>query len=87
MCLIIDYTGAVLCRNIFISGIVSEEELFKCYIVVSACATTTGIVLDLVQDVSAQTWIHSFERFTSRRGCLQVVLSDNESPFIASSTE
>ena len=44
-------------------------------------------MLNLVSDASAQTYIHSFEIFFSRRGCLQAVFSDSGRPFITYSTK
>ena len=83
----IDYTGSLFCKNVFFNDSVDEDNLFKCYIVIYTCAATRGIVLDLVPDASSQTFINSFIKFISRRGCPQIVLSDNESPFIANNTQ
>ena len=83
----IDYTGSLFCKNVFFNDSVDEDNLFKCYIVICTCAATRGIVLDLVPDASSQTFINSFTKFISRRGCPQIVLSDNGSPFIANNTQ
>ena len=45
-----------------------------------------GIVLDLVPDALPQTFINSFFNLISQRGCPQIVLSENGSPFIANNT-
>ena len=51
------------------------------------CASTRGVVLDLVHNGTARTFISSFTRFIARRGCPVVVLSDNGSNFIAEETQ
>ena len=83
----IDYTGVLFCINRLISDSIQEDELCKCYIVINTCAVSRDIVLDLVPDVSAQTFIHSFRRFISSRGGPLIILSVNGSPFIANSTQ
>ena len=83
----IDYTGSLFCKNVFFNDSLDEDDLSKCYIVIYTCAATRGIVLDLVPDASSQTFINSFINFISRRGCPQIVLSDNGSPFTANNTQ
>ena len=61
--------------------------MYKCYIVISTCASTRGVVLHLVPDASAETFINSLAKFISRRGCPQITLSDNGSPFIIDITQ
>ena len=61
--------------------------MYKCYIVIYTCASTRVVVLDLVPDASAETFINSLSKFISRRGCPQIMLSDNGSPFIADITQ
>ena len=46
-----------------------------------------GVVLDLVHDGQAKTFINSCIRFISRRGCPQEILSDNGSVFTADETQ
>ena len=45
------------------------------------------ILLDLVPNALPQTFTHSFIKLISCRGCPQVVLSDNGSPFIANNMQ
>ena len=47
------------------------------------CASSRGVILDLVQDTSAASFISSCTRFIPRRGCPQVFLSDNGIAFTA----
>ena len=75
----IDYSGALYCKNLFNSNSIDEEDKYKCYIVIYTCASTRGVVLE--------TFINSLSKFISRRGCPQIILSDNESQFIADITQ
>ena len=79
----VDYLGPLYCMNIYNR----DKEMFKCYVVLYTCASTRGVVLDLVHNGTARTFISSFTRFIARRGCPVVVLSDNGSNFIAEETQ
>ena len=70
----IDYTGAIN-----VKGVNKEEE--KAYILLFTCTVTRGIHLEVVQDMSCDTFIHAFRRFCSRRGFPQMLLSDNATTF------
>ena len=83
----VDYIGALYCKNLFNSNSSYEGDMYKCYIVIYTCASTRGVVLDLVPDASAETFINSLAKFISRRGCPQIILSDNGSQFIADITQ
>ena len=45
------------------------------------------VILDLVPDGSAEIFINSLKKFTSRRGCTAKILSDNGGEFIANITQ
>ena len=83
----VDYSGALYCKNLFNSNSSDEDDMYKCYIVIYTCASTRGVVLHLVPDASAETFINSLAKFISRRGCPQIILSDNGSPFIIDITQ
>ena len=51
------------------------------------CASTRVVVLDVVRDTSSTTFIDTFCRLITRRGCPSVVLSDNGSAFTAKNTK
>ena len=50
--------------------------------VLYTCASSRGVVLDLVPD-SAKEFVNSLRRYIARRGCPQEILSDNGSAFTA----
>ena len=83
----VDHFGPLYCKSNFRSDSVDEEEMHKCYVLLYTCASTRGLVLDLVADTSAKEFIDSFRRFIARRGCPGEMLSDNGSAFIAEETQ
>ena len=52
-------------------------------IVIYTCASTRGVVLDLVPNAFAEIFVNSSSKFISREDFSQIILSDNGSPFIA----
>ena len=48
----VDYSGALYCKNVFSSDNVDEDDMYKCYIVIYTCASTRGVILDVVPDVT-----------------------------------
>ena len=64
-----------------------EHQLFECYVILYACATTRGAVLDLVPDSSAKTFINSLKKLISRRGCPRIIFSDNGTALTAELTQ
>ena len=46
----IDYIGPLCTKNVYNDQQENEHQLFKCYVVLYICATTPGIVLDLVPE-------------------------------------
>ena len=51
------------------------------------CASSRGVILDLVPDTSSKEFISSLKRFIARRGCPQEILSDNGGAFLAKETQ
>ena len=87
ICTGIGYTGAVYCRSIYNDDVLNEKDPFKCYIVVFTCASTRGVILDVVPDGSAETFINSLKKFISKGGCPAKILSDNGGVFVADITQ
>ena len=75
------------CKDLCNSNSIDEDDMYKCYVVIYTCASTRGVVLDLVLDASAETLVNSLSKFISGKGCPQIILSDNSSPFIAEITQ
>ena len=87
ICTGIDYTGAVYCRSIYNDDVLNQRDPFKCYIVIYTCASTRGVILDVVTDGSSETFINTLKKFISTRGCPPKILSDNGSVFVADITQ
>ena len=63
------------------------KTLHKVWVTVYTCASSRGIVLDLVPSLDPVSFIRSFLRFVSRRGCPSNVISDNGKNFVSVETK
>lgn len=75
----IDFTGALYVWN--------NHTKEKVYICLFTCATSRAIHLEVVTDLTAETFLLAFRRFTGRRSLPQVVVSDNASTYMAAADE
>ena len=73
----IDFTGALYVYNN------NTEE--KVYICLFTCATSRAIHLEVVTDLTVDTFLLAFRRFASRRSLPQIVVSDNASTYVSGS--
>ena len=60
--------------------------MFKCNVVFYTCASTRGVVSDLVLDTPSDTFMNSLNKFILRKGSPEIILSDNGRPFVADTT-
>ena len=60
---------------------VDESESSKVWICLYTCCITRTVHLELVPDMSAQTFLRSFKRFTARREIPVQIISDNRKTF------
>ena len=75
----VDYTGALYVRN---AGIET-----KVYICLFTCATTRAIHLEVVEDLTVETFLLAFRRFASRKSLPRKLISDNASTFVSANNE
>ncbi|XP_077867413.1 uncharacterized protein LOC144356574 [Saccoglossus kowalevskii] len=75
----VDFTGAV-----FVSVEKSER---KAYICLFTCAVTRAIHLELVMDLSTDTFLRAFRRFAARRSLPSKIISDNGSTYLSAAKE
>lgn len=68
-----DYLGPLSIKN--------ETGIVKRWVALFTCFTTRAIHLELVDNLSAESFIHVLRRFIARRGLPRLVLSDNASQF------
>ena len=55
----------------------------KVYIVLFTCCVTRAVHLELVEDLTSQTFRRALRRFSSRRGTPALIVSDNAKTFRA----
>ena len=82
----IGHLGHLLYKSNF-RGEDEENEVRKCFGVLYTCASSRGIILDLVIDTSAKELIESLKRFIARRGCPREILSNNSGAIITKDTQ
>lgn len=58
------------------------NKISKAYICVFICLFTKGLHLELASDLSSETFLAAFKRFTYRRGHIQNLYSDNGTNFV-----
>jgi len=69
----VDYGGPLTVRN---DGVTAKR-----YIALFTCAVTRAIHLEVANDMSAEGFLHVFQRFVARRSCPSVMISDNGTNF------
>ena len=58
-----------------------KGDMEKVYIALFTCGSSRAVHLDVVPDLSAETFIRSFKRFICRRGIPRLIVSDNAKTF------
>ncbi|XP_063400135.1 uncharacterized protein LOC134684760 [Mytilus trossulus] len=76
----IDFTGALHVRD-------EHKNITKAYVCLFTCASTRGVHLEVLPNLSAECFMQAFRRFTSRRSTPKVVITDNALIFVAASKE
>ena len=84
----VDYLGPLYCRGIYdMNSLEDDYGLFKCYVVLYICASTRGVILELVPDASSKNFVYSFRKFIARTGCPGELLSNNRTVFTSQKTQ
>ena len=81
----IDFAGPIYVKKS--SGAINGNNQDKVYIALFTCASTRALHLELVENMSAATFLQAFRRFSSRRGLPTKVLTDNAKTFKSASKE
>ena len=74
----VDYGGPYFITHIRRRGIKSQ----KAYICLFVCLTTKALHLELVTDLSSDSFLAAFKRFISRRGPVSMIYSDGGTNFL-----
>jgi hypothetical protein len=75
----VDFTGALY--------VTDGKNETKAYICLFTCAVTRAIHLELVMDMTTETFLRAFRRFVGRRSLPNKMVSDNASTFLAAADE
>ena len=73
----VDFAGPIYVKT----SVRKETEVTKSYIALYTCASTRAVHLELVPNLTADGFIRSFRRFTSRQGVPKLMVSDNAKTF------
>ena len=71
----VDFTGALFVKE-------GNQEK-KVYICLFTCATTRAVHLEVVSDLTVETFLLAFRRFSSRKSLPRRMISDNASTYLA----
>lgn len=69
----VDFAGPLLVKG--------ESAMHKSYVTLFTCAVTRAVHLELVRDMSTESFLMALRRFISRRGIPRVIYSDNAMSF------
>ena len=75
----VDFTGALYVQQ-------GKEEV-KVYMCLFTCATTRAVHLEIVQDLTADTFLMAFRKFAGRRSLPTIMMSDNGSTYLSATSE
>ena len=75
----VDFTGAL-----FVRTSIGERKVYICLF---TCAVSRALHLEIVTDLTVESFLYAFRRFAGRRSVPQLLLSDNGSTFIAAAEE
>ena len=80
--LVVDYAGPVFVKNIY-----DSQNMYKAWIFIFTCASSTAICLELVPSCDAGKCVNASRRLFSRYGVLETILSDNSTQFLSEETQ
>ena len=80
----VDNFGPLYVRNMFNRN---DCEMRKVWVTLYTCASTRNIILDVSPSLSAESFIRSFRRFISRRGCPNNIIIDNGKNFVSKDSQ
>ena len=72
----VDFAGPLFVRE-------KDGSMNKVYIALFSCCVTRAVSLELVNDLSTESFLRCFRRFVARRGVPSLVISDNAKTFKA----
>ncbi|XP_044312747.1 uncharacterized protein LOC123037190 [Drosophila rhopaloa] len=80
-------TGVDYCGPFYHKAEARNKAPHKCYIAVFVCFSTKATHLEVVQDLTTDSFIAALRRFTSLRGTPRTIWSDNATNFVGAKSE
>lgn len=74
----VDYAGPIFVKE----GTLRRSKLVKTYICIFVCFATRAVHIELVQDLTTNSFLNALKRFCARRGKPSNIHSDNGSNFV-----
>jgi len=80
-------TGVDYCKPFYHKAEAGNKAPHKCYIAVFVCFSTKAAHLEVVQDLTTDSFIAALRRFISLRGSPRTIWSDNATNFVGAKSE
>ncbi|XP_039312876.1 uncharacterized protein LOC113004888 [Solenopsis invicta] len=74
----VDYCGSFYVRD----RVRRNAKKYKTYVAIFVCMSTKAVHIELVEDLTAESFIAALKRFTARRGKIKNIYSDNGRNFV-----
>lgn len=79
----VDYAGPFNMK----AGNLKSRKILKSYLCIFVCFVTKAVHLELVSDLTTNSFLNCFKRFISRRGKCSNIYSDNGTNFVGANNE
>ena len=63
------------------------ENEVKVYLCLFTCTTTRAIYLEILQDLTAESFLLAFHKFAGRRSLKRIMISDNGSTYLSAAED
>jgi len=80
-------TGVDYCGPFYHKAEAKNKAPYKCYIGVFVCFSTKAALLEVVQDLTTDSFIAALRRFISLRGSPRTIWSDDATNFVGAKRE
>ena len=74
----VDFRGSLNIRN-------KDKSISKVYVCLLTCASTRALHLEIVNDLTENSFLQAFRRFVSRKSVPKVLMSDSATTSVAAS--
>lgn len=79
--------GVDYCGPFYISYPNRRASPVKCYVAIFVCLAVKAVHLELVTDLTTESFLAALKRFVARRGKPQVIMCDNATTFVGAKRE